>query len=198
MDPAFAAAIEQMQEYVRTAFASSGSHGFDHVLRVTRLCEVLGAEEGADMRVLLPAALFHDIARPLEEERGIPHEEEGARMAEAYLTPTGYDRSLIPAIAHAIRAHRYRSGPRPETLEAMVLSDADKLDAMGAVGIARTFMQAGEQGREIGDAEDHIHEKLLRLKDRMYTDAGRELAKKRHELLLAFAEALDEETNIPG
>ena len=182
-----------MLDYVRTALRESGAHGFDHTGRVVRLCEQLGAREGADMAVLIPAALFHDIARPLEEETGVPHEEEGARIAAAYLRSVRCPEDRIAAIAHAVRAHRYSTGIDPATLEARVLSDADKLDAMGAVGIARTFMQAGERGGGIPDAVDHIRAKLLNLKDLMYTKTAREIAAKRHALLVAFLAALEEE-----
>ncbi|WP_286680998.1 HD domain-containing protein [Methanoculleus sp. DTU007] len=182
-----------MLDYVRTALRESGAHGFDHTGRVVRLSEEIGAREGADMDILIPAALFHDIARPLEERTGALHEEEGARMAEAYLRSIGYPEDRIAAIAHAVRAHRYSTGIDPATLEARVLSDADKLDAMGAVGIARTFMQAGERGGGIPDAVDHIRAKLLNLKDLMYTKTAREIAAKRHALLVAFLAALEEE-----
>ena len=182
-----------MREHVRTALQGSGSHGFDHTARVVRLCEVIGASEGADMAVLIPAALFHDIARPLEEETGVPHEEEGARMAETLLRSIHYPEDRVVGIVHAIRAHRYSAGIAPGTLEARVLVDADNLDAMGAVGIARTFLQAGERGGGILDATDHIREKLLNLKSRMYTERARSIAGERHAFLTTFLEALDGE-----
>ncbi|MDN7023709.1 HD domain-containing protein [Methanoculleus sp. FWC-SCC1] len=187
--------LEEIRDYVRTVFRDAGAHGLDHVQRVTLLCEALGAREGADMSILIPAALFHDIARPREEETGVPHEEEGARMAESFLRSIGYPDDRIAGIAHAIRAHRYSTGIAPETLEAQILSDADKLDAMGAVGIARTFMQAGERGGGIADATGHFHEKLLQLSGRMYTESARVLAQRRHAFLAAFLEALDDETD---
>ena len=186
-----------MLNHVRAALPASGAHGFDHTLRVVRLAEAIGAREGADMAVLIPAAIFHDIARPVEEETGAPHEEAGARMAEAYLCSISYPADLVPGIFHAIRAHRYSSGVDPGTLEARVLSDADNLDAMGAVGIARTFMQAGEKGGGILDATDHIRAKLVNLRGRMYTDTAREIAGKRHALLVAFLNALDDEVRGP-
>jgi len=186
--------MNDMLAYVETFFRESGSHGLDHILRVTRLCEEIGRAEDADMRVLIPAALFHDVARPLEKKTGIPHEEEGARIAEEYLRKNSFDSERIPAIVHAISTHRYSTGPKPETLEAKILSDADKLDAMGAVGIARTFMQAGEHGDGIKGANDHIHEKLLKLKELMYTDKAKEIAKQRHALLKQFIDALEDET----
>lgn len=184
---------DQIRDFVEMTLQASGSHGFDHTLRVTRLCETIGRVEGADMRVLIPAALFHDIARPLEEERGIPHEEEGARIAEGYLWSVCYDADRIPLIAHAIRTHRYRSTATPETMEAKILSDADKLDAIGAVGIARTFLRAGEHGGGIRDAVDHIEEKLLKLKGLMYTEGARQIAEERHAFLSTFVENLEEE-----
>ncbi|MDD3977996.1 MAG: HD domain-containing protein, partial [Methanomicrobium sp.] len=123
----------------------------------------------------------------------IPHEEEGARIAEEYLRTSGFDEPCISAIVHSIRSHRYSTGEKPKTLEAKVLSDADKLDAMGAIGIARTFMQAGEHGDGINDAISHLHEKLLKLNELMYTNAAKELAKERHELLKNFADELEDE-----
>jgi uncharacterized protein len=184
---------ETMLAYVTTFFTQSGAHGLDHILRVTHLCEQIGWAENADMRILIPAALFHDVARPLEKKTGIPHEEEGARIGEAYLRQIEYDPERIPAITHAIRTHRYSTGAEPETLEAQILSDADKLDAMGAVGIARTFMQAGEHGDGIEGAARHIHEKLLNLRGLMYTDAAAVIAEKRHVLLEQFVNALENE-----
>ncbi|WP_342678864.1 HD domain-containing protein [Methanofollis sp. UBA420] len=184
---------DEIQAYVETTLKNSGSHGLDHTLRVTALCREIGLAEGADMRVLVPAALLHDIARPQEEETGVPHEEEGARIAEEYLGAIGYDAALVPAVSHAIRAHRYSTGAAPATLEAKVLSDADKLDAMGAVGLARTFLQAGERGGGIPDAVDHIHEKLLKLKGLVYTQTARALAEERHAFLSDFVGALEDE-----
>ena len=185
---------ETILAYVRTFFTRSGAHDLDHILRVTRLCEEVGEAEGADMGILIPAALFHDVARPAEKETGVPHQEEGARIAEEYFRQAGYDTERIAAIVHAIRTHRFSTGPEPETLEAQVLSDADKLDAMGAVGIARTFMRAGEHGEGIEGAVGHFHEKLLLLRERMYTDGAKEIAERRHALLEEFVERLNEET----
>jgi uncharacterized protein len=150
------------------------------------------------MMVLLPAAFFHDIARPAEMEKGMPHEEVGARMAERYLRSVQYDEERIPKITHAIRTHRYRSIEKPETLEARILSDADKLDAMGAVGIARTFIHAGEHHGEIGDAVDHIHSKLLNLNGLMYTETAKKVAEERHRYLCIFVDKLTDEIALPG
>ncbi len=188
---------EKIIAFVQDALSSSGSHGFDHVMRVTRLCEFIGKKEQADMDILVPAALFHDIARPLEEKDATPHEEEGAKIAGICLSSMGYDPALIVQITRAIRTHRYRSGSKPGDLEGKILADADKLDAMGATGIARTFMQAGERGGDMQDSIDHIHDKLLKLNDHLYTKAAREIGQERHDLLVYFARNLEYELSLP-
>ncbi|MFH0967374.1 MAG: HD domain-containing protein [Methanobacteriota archaeon] len=188
--------IEQIREHIYTVFQEHGAHGLDHILRVTNLCEIIGKKEAANMDVLIPASLFHDIARPLEEKNGIPHEEEGARLAELYLTSIGYPSDLIPPIAHAILTHRFRSTCKPKTLEAQILSDADKLDAIGAVGIARACITAGERNGNITDAIDHMNDKLVKLLSLMHTKSARSIAKRRHVILTGFLEALCSEMNF--
>lgn len=188
--------FHEMKKFVEEVLDEPGSHGFDHTLRVVSLCEIIGEAEQAEMDILIPAAIFHDIARPQEKRTGIPHEVKGAEMAEEYLTGISYGQEQISRIVHAIKAHRFSTALVPETLEAKILSDADKLDAMGAVGIARTFISAGEHGGDITDGLDHMHEKLLRLSDLMYTRTGREMAEKRHNFLVAFVRALEEEREM--
>jgi uncharacterized protein len=185
--------LGRIRAWAAENLGAGGSHGMDHTERVYRLCSRIGLEEGAELGILLPAALLHDIARPLEKARGLPHEQEGARMAGEYLRSIGFDPGRISRITAAIRTHRFTSREQPGSLEARVLSDADKLDAMGAVGIARTFLRAGEHGGGIGDAVAHFHDKLLRLKDHMYTQTGRRIADERHALLVQFLSELQED-----
>ncbi|MBR1830621.1 MAG: phosphohydrolase, partial [Atopobiaceae bacterium] len=87
-------------------------------------------------------------------------------------------------------------GRRPSSLEGMVVQDADRLDALGAIGVARTFAFGGEHGRSLESSVEHFHEKLLLLKDEMNTDTGRALATKRHAFLLSFLQELDEEAAL--
>ena len=185
------AEFEKIHEYAAGILGQGGSHGMDHTERVVSLCRIIGKREGADFRILIPAALLHDIARPIEKETGRAHEVEGARMAEEFLLSIGYDASLIPQVAQAIRAHRYTGTEKPAFSEAEILSDADKLDAMGASGIARTFLRAGEHGGGIDDAIAHFHDKLLRLHTTMYTASGRKIAEERHAFLVQFLETLE-------
>ena len=114
--------------------AGGGGHDFDHVLRVLALAERIAAAEGANLEVVRTAALLHDVAE--SEDRGA-HHLLGAQRARALLA--GSPAEFIEAVAHCIEAHRFRHDPPPQTLEAKVLSDADKLDSIGAIGVARAF-----------------------------------------------------------
>lgn len=186
---------EKILRYVRSVLGEGGSHGMDHTERVVRICRIIGPGEGAEMAILIPAALLHDIARSREKTTGLPHETEGARMAETCLASLQYNPDLIPAICAAIRTHRFRSSEKPTTLEAKILSDADKLDALGAIGIARTFMRAAEHNGDIGDAVMHFHDKLLTLTNLMYTKTAQDIAADRHAFLVTFLTRLEQETD---
>ena len=138
-------------------------------------------KEGADVRIVEKAAELHDIARDSEN-----HALEGAKIAREILKKEGLDHEFIEKVCHCIEAHSFSSGIEPKTLEAKVLSDADKLDAIGAIGVARAFMYSGEKGRSIEETLKHFEEKLLKLKDLLYTKTAKELAEERHEFLLRF------------
>lgn len=189
-------------------------HDFDHILRVLTLAERIGAVEGADMEIVRAAALLHDWGRAEAEETGRDHAEVAAERAKAYLVAKGCSEARADAVTYAISAHRFRTQPAPATLEAQVLFDADKLDAIGAIGVARAFAYGGAHNqrlwasretvdlarwREEGDDDDAhtpVHEfvvKLSQLKDRLYTDEGRRIAAARHAYMAAFYDRLDAE-----
>jgi uncharacterized protein len=131
-------------EAARELYQGGGGHDFDHVLRVLALAERIATAEGADMKVVCTAALLHDIG---EIEGREDHHLRGAAMARELLSEPGLPATgFVEAVAHAIEAHRFRAEPAPRTLEAQVVSDADKLDAIGAIGIARVFAYAGARG----------------------------------------------------
>lgn len=201
-------------EFARGLYENAGGgHDFDHVLRVLALAERIAAAEGADAEVVRTAALLHDVA---ESEDRRNHHLLGAQRARAILA--GCPDGFVDAVCHAIEAHRFRHEPAPATLEARVLSDADKLDAIGAIGIARAFAYAGaadtalwrkpwaEIAAEGGDARaapsalggDYtpVHEfvyKLDRIPDRLYTATARAIAEDRRAYMRAFFVRLDEE-----
>ena len=194
---------------------NDASHDFDHVLRVLRIAERIGAAEGADMVVLRTAVLLHDVAREEERCSGICHAEAGAKRARAILA--GYPEEQVSAVAEAIATHRYRADAVPRSLEAQVLYDADKLDAIGAVGIARAYAIAGvegqrlwgqvpdgyaERGRTEGRADgldgEHTpaHEfvfKLSKLHDTLFTETARRIGEERHVYMVAFFDRLRQE-----
>jgi uncharacterized protein len=191
------------------------AHGFDHVLRVWRLAQRIGREEGADMAILQAATLLHDVGRAEQMRTGACHAAIGAKRAREILD--GHDPDQVERVARAIAEHRYRGAQGPSSLEARVLYDADKLDAIGAIGVARAYAIAGatEQhlwasvpadyaNRAPTEGEDDlvsgvhtpVHEfrfKLIKLKDRMFTKAGRALAEERHRYMVAFFERLEGE-----
>ncbi|WP_297418298.1 HD domain-containing protein [Thermococcus sp.] len=190
-DPRSIKLIGRTREYVRHFFERDGTHGFSHVERVFNLCLHIGKEEGADLEVLALASLLHDVARPLESSGKVEdHAVEGARIARHFLRSLGYPEEKVEAVAHAIEAHRFSRGPEPETLEAKILSDADKLDAIGAIGVARVFMYSGEHGRSIEDSLRHFEEKILKLKGLMYTKTARGIADGRHRFTVEFIERI--------
>jgi len=187
-------------------------HDFDHILRVLALAERIGAAEEADMKVLRAAALLHDVGRDEAEASGQDHAQFAATRARQILD--GAPPEKVEAVVEAILAHRFRSGPPPASLEGRVLFDADKLDAIGAIGVARAFAYSGRAGKRLwapvtddylerwqrGLVESHEHTaahefvvKLSRLKERLFTSEGRRIAKERHAVMVRFFERLADE-----
>ncbi len=144
--------IEEAKRYYS---GDDAAHDFEHVLRVLRLAERIGRAEGADMEVLRAAVLLHDVARVAEDQGGPCHAEAGAQRARQILAD--HPRVKVEAVAEAIAAHRFRGSHLPETLEAKVLYDADKLDAIGAIGVARAYAIAGRHGQRMAPLATNRH-----------------------------------------
>ena len=199
--------IDRIRGEVEPIFARlRGSHDWEHTLRVERLCRQIGPREGADPLTLALAACLHDIGRHEQDQsRGaVCHAQRGAEMAAVILAAHGLAQSIQANVLHCIRSHRYRSGEHPQTIEAKVLFDADKLDAIGAVGVARAYLFAGEVGARLHNPDNDIDDtapysrddtgyreyrlKLRHIKDRMLTVEGRRLAAARHRVMVAFFE----------
>lgn len=195
----------------RYCLQEGGSHGPDHTDRVYRMAMAIGKTMEARLDILAPAALLHDIGRNQESKsRGnICHAEKGADMADVILRELGYAQSDIKAICHCIRAHRFRSATQPESLEAKILFDADKLDSIGAIGIGRAFLFAGQIGACLHDAEmdpadtrsystqdtayREFQVKMSRVKGLMLTPVGQQIARKRHHFMEIFFSELNQE-----
>jgi uncharacterized protein len=189
------------------------AHDLAHVRRVVSSARALARQEGADLAVVVPAAWLHDCVHvPKQSPDRARASRLAAETAGAYLREAGYPGELVPAIEHAIHAHSFSAGVEPRTLEARVVQDADRLDALGAVGIARTLLLGGAMGsalyevrdpfartRALDDrrfAVDHFFTKLLHLADRMQTPAGRAEAERRTEFMRAFLAQLEEEIDF--
>ena len=205
--------IEEAQIWYRDA---DPVHNFDHVLRVYRTAQHLGKLEGADLEILQAAALLHDSrdsAPGGETTLRKDHHITSAEFAGSVLTQKGWPKDKIHAVQHCILAHRFRGEENPpQTLEAKILFDADKLDVLGAIGAARTIAYAAldgqptyaepsdqflETGEKLpGEPHSSYHEflfKLRKVKDRMFTQSGKALAEKRHAYLLDFYQQLQRE-----
>lgn len=193
-------------------------HGLDHVLRVAQMAERLGRQLGADIEIVRAAALLHDAsgAAPGTGTRG-SHEQVSAEFAGRILAEEGWSEERIGAVQHCILAHRFRSRRAPQTLEAQILFDADKLDVMGAFGAARTIGYAVQAGQPAfaepsdeflrdgtpkpGEPHSAYHEylfKLRKVRERLFTEPARLLGERRHQALVAFFEQLAAEARGLG
>ncbi len=182
---------------------SMRSHNWDHTARVVELCRRMGRPM-ADMDVLLTAAYLHDIGRDDQDSsKGfLCHAKEGARIALPIVNQLPLSEEQRENIIHSIRTHRFRGSHIPETIEAKLLYDADKLDAIGAVGIARAFLFAGELGARLHNPDIRVEDameyseddtgyreyrlKLCKIKERLLTDEGKKMALGRHLFMESF------------
>ena len=194
-------------------------HGFDHVLRVYRLAARLARLEGADPEIVLAAVLLHDaqanLAPGVEQDPKLRsnHHLHSAELAGRILEEEGWPEERISAVQHCIQAHRYRElSHSPQTAEARVVFDADKLDAIGAVGAARAIAYAVRAGQpfyarpsasflesgilEPGERHSAFHEylfKLVKIQERLRTASGILLAQERQRRMEDFFEGLAQE-----
>ncbi|MGC6426703.1 MAG: HD domain-containing protein [Akkermansiaceae bacterium] len=186
------------------------AHDLQHIERVVLNTRALAETEGLPLEVLLPAAYLHDCVHIAKDS---PERSQASRLAAdraiEFLREKNYPAEHFRAIHHAIEAHSFSAGISPRTIEAKVLQDADRIDALGAVGLSRCLMLGGHlgsqlyhrddpfcQNRPAEDAKycvDHFFAKLLSLKDTMQTEAGRQLAEERTNVLHSFLDQLKRE-----
>lgn len=186
------------------------SHGLDHIKRVVLSAKRIGASEHARPGVVVPAAWLHDcVAVEKNSPQRALASTLAAEKARTFLTEADYPAHLLDDICHAIQAHSFSAKIPPETIEAKVVQDADRLDALGAIGLARCLM-VGErlslalyheedpfsEARQPDDKQyvlDHFFVKLFTLPDTMQTEAGRQEAQRRARFLELYLEKLEEE-----
>ncbi len=193
-------------------------HGVEHILRVVALAEKIAAGEGAQMEIVRAAAYLHDA---VDRERATvvsrkDHHLAAAELAAQVLKQAGWSEAQIAAVQHCIRSHRFRHPEEAaQTLEAKVVFDADKLDAIGAIGVARAIARAIQKGMPVytppsslflekgvlekDEKHSAYHEywfKLRHLKDRLFTPTARQLAVERQAVMINFFEALQREAQL--
>ena len=178
--------------YITSLFASnSGGHDVGHSLRVYRNAMRIAAEEqGCDELMVALAALLHDV-----DDHKL-FQTENNENARHFLVANGLPEETVEAVIGAINSVSFsrNQGRVPETLEGKIVQDADRLDAIGAVGIARTFAYGGEHGRPMEASVQHFYDKLLRLRDLMNTESARRIAEERHAFLVVYLEEFRKET----
>ena len=203
----------QIENYMLSCMEDS-AHDKEHIYRVLYgALEIAKAEEHVDQDVLITACLLHDIGR--KEQFADPtlcHAMVGADKAAAFLLAQGYGKEFAQKVHHCIQTHRFRKALQPQTIEAKILFDADKLDVTGAVGIARSLMYKSEVAEPLytklpdgsicdgsqDDAPSFFREykfKLEKLYDKFYTEKGTQMARQRQPIAAAFYEKLYEEVN---
>ena len=191
------------------------SHDYNHIERVMALADTIQAQEGGDLPTIWAAVAFHDLGQERERLHGGDHALISADMAAEWLTNTPFPQQCISAAQQAIREHRMTSGILPTTLEGRILYDADKIDCLGAIGIARLFCITGRYNQKVysilpPDVTQPVDPLLVRtlrrrpdyspsiefqlmfgdLYKRMTTSAGRELARERFEYMKEFFKRL--------
>lgn len=208
--------IENTKKFVKSKLENEGSgHDWYHIERVYNLAKYLGEEEGGDSYIIELAALLHDI----EDWKFSKDNESETNVIEDFLLSEGVKEEDILKITDIIKSLSFKGGvvsSKQNTIEGMIVQDADRLDAMGAIGIARTFTYGGYKGNLIYDPNikpidfksleevknkknhtiNHFYEKLLKLKDLINTKSGRKIAEKRHKIMEEFLKGFLEEWNF--
>lgn len=187
MPPIIRSTITYIEDLFR---GNAGGHDAAHSLRVYRnAMKIAENEPEADPEIVALAALLHDA-----DDHKLFHTENNANT-RSFLAENRVPEEMINQICTAINAVSFSQnrGKTPSTLEGKIVQDADRLDALGAIGIARTFAYGGEHGRPLQESVQHFHDKLLLLKDTMNTETGRQLAKERHAFMESFLRELQED-----
>ena len=184
--------ITEAIDYIKDIFkGNSDGHGADHALRVYRNArKIMESHPEADSFVVAIAALLHDT-----DDHKLFDTKDNAN-ARAFLEKKELPADTIEFICKIINSVSFSQnrGKKPDSIEGMIVQDADRLDAIGAIGIARTFAYGGKAGRSLDDSIKHFYDKLLLLKDELNTDGAKKLADKRHEYMVGFLEEYFEET----
>lgn len=209
--------IEKTREFVAIFLEGEpSSHDMSHINRVEALCLKIQKEEGGDPFVLQLAALLHDIGVIKEHEEGGDHAIYSADIALEFLSKSGLGKEVIEAVTGCIRVHRFSAGESPETLEARILQDADRLDALGAVGIFRAVLSMGAlrmlkytTGMDKGSSKrtvyiedpiegfnEYMQYKPFTIPEKLNTDTAKKIAEERLKIMRLYLKSLNLEAGI--
>lgn len=189
--------LSYVKNYALKNSENNDIHGFPHVARVYDLCLQIGKKLGANLFLLKIAAYLHDVGRiRIEKTKDDKnHAEYSAEIAQNLLKSYEYNipQEDLKNIIHIIKAHSFSNNVVPETLEAKILSDADKLDALGAIGLYRTIGFTLQKGGDLDNVVEHFESKIMKLKDLMHLDLTKQIANDRQEIILEFYNKIKEE-----
>lgn len=189
--------LKQAREHIKNLFSGEGTgHDFFHAERVVKTAKQIAEAENADLFLVELAAWLHDLG-DYKLHEGVDRSEE---LVSEFLGKLNLPPNTIRSVNEIISQVSFTKGNRPSSLEAEIVQDADRLDAIGAIGIARCFAYGGKMQREIWNPENpekttiqHFYDKLLKLKSLMNTEAGRKIAENRHRILEDFLKAFYDE-----
>jgi uncharacterized protein len=211
--------IEKTREFVASFLEGEpSSHDMGHINRVEALCLEIQKEEGGDPLILRLAALLHDVGVVKEHEEGGDHALYSAEIASEFLRKAGFGKEFIEAVASCILTHRFSGGKSPDTIEARILQDADRLDALGAVGIFRAVFSMGAltmlkhtTGIDKGISKktvyvddpiegfnEYMRYKPFTIPEKLNTNASKRIAEERLKIMRLYLEALNLETGNPN
>ncbi len=202
--------VDLLQKQVQKRMKTDPAHDFNHIMRVYKNAQKLCKKEKASKKLVLSAVLLHDIiSYPKSDKRSKMSSLKSAEEAKKILKKLDFTAEEIQIVSDAIRDHSFSRGKNPQTLEGKILQDADRLDAIGAIGIARAFAVGGSEKRPFYNNEDpfcktrtpedkiwtldHFYKKLLKLESLMNTNSAKIEAKKRTKVLKTFLSELKKE-----
>jgi len=207
--------IETTRKFVSQVLENEPStHDMSHIERVERTCIRIHEKEGGDLQVIRLAALLHDVGIVREHEEGGNHAEYSAEIAQEFLAENGAEAELIDHVTSCILTHRFSRGMRAETIEACILQDADRIDALGAVGIFRSLVSMGALRalkQTIGTVKetsmnaytedpfdgfyDYMERKPFKIPERLNTQTAKDIAEQRLTIMRKYLDELKEETS---
>jgi uncharacterized protein len=202
--------LEKLRKQVKKKMKNDAAHDFEHIMRVLKNAIMIAKKEKADIRMITAAVLLHDVVSyPKSDPRSKNSSLESAEESRKILKKYDFSQNELNIVVDAIRDHSFSRGVVPKTLEGKILQDADRLDALGAIGIARTFAVGGAENRPFynkGDpfckkrspddkawTLDHFYKKLLLLEKTMNTKTGKIEARKRIKIMKKFLDELKNE-----